>query len=739
MISFENMTFNFKGYIIFNIKNRLRIKYIGIKYIPEMYQEILLKIKNLYYVDFVEINSVTETILLKYQSSEVDINDLIEAIDRIMGEFSVDTYKKIIDEKTKAVSGKYERDEMSSKKIATRIIANAGIMLAAKILKTLNKPLINNTTIDEFTTIPAIAAMVLTSPLLKTSYQGLVEDKRPNADFLTVTSIVASILLGNSMSALTIIALSDIAELMTAYTMEKTRNSIKSLLSVEQDIAWKLKEDGSLGKCPVDSLKKGDLVVIHTGEKICVDGKVVDGEAIVDLSSVSGEYIPVISKKEDRVFAGALIKNGNITVEAEKVGDDTVISRIIDLVENSASQQAPIQRYADKFSNYLVPLNLILSAVVYVATRSTIKALNMLVIDYSCGIKLSTATAFSASINNSVKNGVLIKGGTFIEQLSMTDTIVFDKTGTITEGKPRIKDIYIDSKKYTEEEVIKLACAAEESSSHPLSYCVLEYGKILGLSIPKHGKIETFVGRGTATEVDGKIVRVGNLKFMEENKIHPSEEARQFAKDKTPIYVSYGDEFIGVLGAYDKPRKNIKRAINRMRTSGINEVVILTGDMKNQAAQISNKVNADSFRAELLPEDKANEILKMKSEGSGVIMVGDGINDAPALSYANVGISLGSKSTDVAMETSDIIINSDDPIMIPKVIELSNETMEIVKQNFVLVVGINTIGLVLGATSNISVFWSAVVHNMSTIFVVGNSCRLLFYNILRGVDDVGQK
>ncbi|MBF1058357.1 MAG: heavy metal translocating P-type ATPase, partial [Peptostreptococcus sp.] len=471
----------------------------------------------------------------------------------------------------------------------------------------------------------------------------------------------------------------------------------------------------------------------HTGEKICVDGEVIDGEAIVDLSSVSGEYMPVIKKKGDKVFAGGLIKNGTITVKAEKVGDDTVISRIIDLVENSATQQAPIQKYADKFSNYLVPLNLLLCGVVYGVTRSTTKALNMLVIDYSCGIKLSTATAFSASINTSVKNGVLIKGGAFIEQLSMTDTVVFDKTGTITEGKPRIKDVFIEEGNgYTERDLVSYACAAEEASSHPLSYCVLEYGKLLGVQIPKHGPIETVVARGTSTEVDGKLVRAGNLKFMTENGIEPSNEAIEFAMSSTPIFVSYGDDFIGVLGAFDKPRKNIKRAINMMRSNGINEVVILTGDMKKQAQEVAAKVNADSFRAELLPEDKANEILKMKSEGTGVIMVGDGINDAPALSYANVGISLGSKSTDVAMETSDLVIHSDDPIMIPRVIDLSHKTMDIVKQNFALVAGINTVGLVLGATSNISVFWSAVMHNMSTILVVGNSCRLLFHKSLRG-------
>lgn len=736
MVPFVNTPFNLKAVTISNLKGRIRLKYKGIKYVSEKYEEILEKIKDLYYVEYAEINSITETVLIKYSSEEVDALDVVDAIDRIMENYSVDTYKKLIEEKTREMSGKYENEEMSSKKIVARLAVNASVILGSKFIKGMNVAVTGNGLLDKFTTIPAITSLALTSPLLKTSIEGLKVDKRPNADFLTVTSIVASILLGNSISALTIIALSDIAEFMTAYTVEKTRNSIKNLLSVEQDITWKVKDDGGIEKCPVDKLKKDDLVVIHTGEKICVDGEVVNGEAIVDLSSVSGEYMPVIRKKEDKVFAGGLLKSGTITVKAEKVGDDTVISRIIDLVENSATQQAPIQKYADKFSNYLVPLNLILSGVVYLATRSTTKALNMLVIDYSCGIKLSTATAFSAAINNSVKNGVLIKGGAFIEQLSQTDTIVFDKTGTITEGKPRIKEVFIENEKYTEKELLQLACAAEESSSHPLSYCVLEYGKIVGAKIPKHGPIKTEVGKGTYTEVDGKTVRVGNLKFMLENGIEPGKDAISFAESKTPIYVSYGDEFIGVLGAYDKPRKNIKRAINMMRSSGINEVVILTGDMKKQAIEVASKVNADSFRAELLPEDKANEILKMKSEGNGVIMVGDGINDAPALAYANVGISLGSKSTDVAIETSDIVINSDDPMMIPKVIDLSDKTMEIVKQNFVLVVGINTVGLVLGATSGISVFWSAVMHNMSTIFVVGNSCRLLFYNVLKGAGNV---
>lgn len=729
----ENMV-SLKGKIISNIPGRIRVKYSGIKYIQDMYEEILTDLRGAYYVDYVSINSITETILVKYRSEEVeDAFDVLDMMDNIIKDYSLEIYKNYINSNENK-GGKYEKEELSSKKLLARLIVNGVVIVGTKFIPTALTPFVNKPIYDKFTTIPALTSLVLTSPLFKTSWEGLKETKRPNADFLTVSSIIASLLLGNSISALTIIALSDVAEFMTAYTVEKTRSSIKNLLSLEQEMTWKVMEDGTLEQRSIDKIEKDDIVAIHTGEKISVDGEIVEGEAIVDLSSVSGEYMPAIKKVGEKVFAGALIKNGTIRVKAEKVGDDTVISRIINLVENSDTQQAPIQKYADKFSNYLVPLNLILSGVVYAVTRSTTKALNMMVIDYSCGIKLSTATAFSASINNSVRNGVLIKGGAFIEQLSMSDTILFDKTGTITEGKPKIKGLYLDTEMFTDKEVIALACAAEEASSHPLAYCVLEYGKLNGVKIPHHSSVEAVVGRGTYTTVDGDIVRAGNLKFMRENNIEPSAEAIEFANSATPIFLAYGDEFLGVLGAYDEPRKNIKRAINMMRSNGINDITILTGDMKRQAREMALSVNADSYKAELLPEDKANHVLKMKSEGTSVIMVGDGINDAPALSYANVGISLGSKSTDVAMETSDIVINSDNPLMIPKVMELSDKTMDIVKQNFALVVGINTVGLVLGATSNISVFWSAVVHNMSTIFVVGNSCRLLFCRTFSGVN-----
>ncbi len=261
---------------------------------------------------------------------------------------------------------------------------------------------------------------------------------RPNADFLTVTSIVASLLLGTPHSALMILALSDLAELMTSYTIERTRSSIKKMLSADDGDVWKVLADGRWSAPRLRRLHAGDTVAVHTGEKIAVDGVIASGVAVIDQSAITGEFVPVEKRAGDEVFAGTVVKSGNIQVKANKVGDQTVVSRIVGMVEASELKKAPIQRYADKFSNYLVPLNFLLCLSVWLVTHNPQKALKMLVIDYSCGIKLSTATAFSAAINTAVKQGVLIKGGAYIEQMSSANTVLLDKTGTVTEGKPKV-------------------------------------------------------------------------------------------------------------------------------------------------------------------------------------------------------------------------------------------------------------------------------------------------------------
>ena len=497
------------------------------------------------------------------------------------------------------------------------------------------------------------------------------------------------------------------------------------MLSADEGDAWKVMPDGKLERKPMNQISAGDTVAVHTGEKISVDGKVVCGAAVVDQSPITGEFVPVEKREGDEVFAGTVVKSGNIHVQAARVGDQTVISRIVGMVEASELKKAPIQRYADKFSNYLVPLNFLLCLSVWLVTKNPQKALKMLVIDYSCCIKLSTATAFSAAINTAVKQGVLIKGGTFIEQMSSANTVLLDKTGTVTEGRPKIVSAMVLKEGMGQQEVLSYAMAAEETSTHPLAGAILHYGRSIGASPIAHGDAVTEVSRGSRTLAGKKTVRVGNIEYMLENGVI-SAVSLPGDTGAIPSYVGVDSEIVAVLYAMDSPRENVRRAINSLRYDGVGDIELLTGDRESQARTVAEQVGADGYRAQLLPEQKAEAVLKLQVQGNGVVMVGDGINDAPALAYADVGISMGSKSTDIAMETSDVIINRDDPMTIPALRRLSRATMRTVHQNFALVIAINSVGLILGAASGISVMMSALLHNSSTILVVANSLRLMF-------------
>ena len=707
-----------KSHVMHNLPGRLRLAASGLKYLKEQSGEIAAELARLPGVRLARVTACTGGILLQYDGKILDAHELAEQVDLVLARHAMTALRTRHSENNEAPA----EAPMTTARLAKRLAVNAGALVLGNTL--FPAPLLGGA-LANFSSLEALASLGLSAPMAKSACEGLRREHRPNADFLTVTSIVASLLLGNAHSALMILALSDLAELMTSYTIERTRSSIKKMLSADEGEAWKVMPDGKLERRPMNQIHAGDTIAVHTGEKISVDGKVVSGAAVVDQSPITGEFVPVEKREGDEVFAGTVVKSGNLRVQAAKVGDQTVISRIVGMVEASELKKAPIQRYADKFSNYLVPLNFLLCLSVWLVTRNPQKALKMLVIDYSCGIKLSTATAFSAAINTAVRQGVLIKGGTFIEQMSRANTVLLDKTGTITEGKPRIVSAVLLKDDMTLKDVLSYAMAAEETSTHPLAGAIMRYGRQLGAEPLPHADVVTEVSRGSRTRVGEKTVRVGNLEYMKEN---GASAASSLPADTgmIPNYVSVDREIIAVLYAMDSPRENVRRAINSLRYDGVGDIELLTGDMESQARVVAEQVGADSYRAQLLPEQKAEAVLKLQVQGNGVVMVGDGINDAPALAYADVGISMGSKSTDIAMETSDVIINRDDPMMIPELRRLARATMRIVHQNFALVIAINSVGLILGAASGISVMMSALLHNSSTILVVANSLRLMF-------------
>ena len=711
--------------IVHRIHGRIRIKSKSLKYLGIYKKEVEEQLKQVHYIQSVEISSITGTIVIYFDDFSLLEENLISLLQNTLNVYLVEIYKN----EKKIKSDKYviERklQEESPKEIMQKI-------LTSLILLVLPGPK-KRTGLGYLFNYKILSTISLTFPVIKNGLQSLVQNKRPNADTLSSTAIISSLLLGNEKTALTIMILERIAELLTVYTIKKTRGVIKDMLSVGESYVWKQIDNGVVKKVSIDEIVKGDSVLVQTGEKISVDGVIERGSAVIDQSSITGEYMPVTKKTGEEVFAGTIIKSGSITVKAEKVGDDRTVSRIIKLVEDASFNKADIQSYADTFSAQLIPLNFLLAGIVYFSTRNVQKALSMLVIDYSCGIRLSTATAFSAAINTAAKNGILIKGSNYLEELSKSDTVIFDKTGTITEGKPKIQTLQVLEKNMKEDEFLAFAAAAEETSSHPLAVAILNEVKNRGIKIPEHKDTEVKISRGIETFVNDDVIRVGSKKYMKENDIY-TDNASDVIKGilnrgEILICVAKNTNLIGVIGVSDPPRENIKKDMNRLRYHGIDDIVLLTGDLRQQAETIASRMSMDRYESELLPEDKAKDILKFQSIGSKVIMIGDGINDAPALSYADVGIALGSSKTDVAMEAADVTITSDDPLLIPGVVGLAKKTIKIIKENFTMAIGINSFALVLGATGMIPAIYSSILHNSITILVVGNSLRLLKYNV----------
>jgi cation-transporting P-type ATPase C len=579
---------------------------------------------------------------------------------------------------------------------------------------------------------PTVLALLFAAKqVIRSGIDSMMITKQVNAVTLTAVAVLAAAVKGKAGSALIIVTLSNLGEILTQYTANKTRNYITRMLKLDVPYVWRVENDGNERSVHIDSVVPGETIAVFIGEKISVDGCVTYGLGTVDESSLTGEFMPREVVKGSRVYAGSILKSGYIQIQAERVGDDTAITRMIKLIEQAQNRRAPIQSQADKMAQSLVPVSFAMAAAVYALTKDWSRVMNMLFIDYACGLTLSTTTAISAAIGKAAKHGILIKGGQYIEWLSGVDTVVFDKTGTLTEGRPVIRNIYYFNN-HTKEDVIRYAASAEEHSSHPFAGTILQYAREQQLCIPEHGEVLNIIGRGIQAEIDGNMVLVGSDLLMKEKLVDLSSrqtEELKAAADEAMIYVACNGRLMGMISVHDPVRAGMNRTVNQLRRQGIDEIILLTGDKKRLAGHISNKLFFDNYHAELLPEDKANLIKWYRQGGSRVMMVGDGINDAPALAYADVGVTLGGKRTDMAMEASDVIIIGDDPLQLPTLIRLAQQTMKTIRQNFLTTIMVNSIAMMLGAMGTITPVQAALIHNATTIGVVVNSSKIIFVKL----------
>ena len=549
---------------------------------------------------------------------------------------------------------------------------------------------------------------------------------------LDATAITVSMLRNDFDTASSVMFLLDIGDTLGEWTRRKSVTDLASVMSLNVTKVWKKTEDVDV-LVDVKEVKPGDKIVVRTSNVIPLDGKVVEGSASVNQATMTGESIPVRKEPGGYVYAGTVVEDGSCVIEVAQSAGTGKYDQIVKIIEESEKLKSETEEKAFHLADRLVPYSLAGTVLTYLLTRNATRALSFLMVDFSCALNLSMPLSMLSAIKEASKYDISVKGGKFLEATATADTVIFDKTGTITEGKPKVQTVKTFAKNMKDNRMIVLAAAAEETSTHPLASAILNEVRNRGLKIPRHKEDVIRVARGIETYVNKDIIRVGSRRYMEENNISV-EMSVDVVKGmqnngEIVIYVAKNENLIGVIGVSDPPRENIKKAMNRLRNQGIDDIVLLTGDLRQQAETIANSMSMDRYESELLPEEKAKDIVKFRSIGSKVIMIGDGINDAPALSYANVGIALGSTRTDVAMEAADVTITSDDPLLIPAVIGLAKNTVKIIKQNFAMAIGINSFALVLGATGLLPAIYSSVLHNSITILVVGNSLRLLKYDV----------
>nr|WP_109561861.1 manganese-exporting P-type ATPase CtpC [Mycolicibacillus trivialis] len=573
-------------------------------------------------------------------------------------------------------------------------------------------------------------------PFLRGALRSL-RSGRAGTDALVSAATVASLVLRENVVALTVLWLLNIGEYLQDLTLRRTRRAISELLRGQQDTAWLRLADGTEVQVPIDTVQVGDEVVIHEQVALPVDGEIVDGEAVVDQSAITGETLPVSVTVGARVHAGSVVMRGRLVVRARAVGSQTVIGRIISRVEEAQNDRAPIQTIGENFSRRFVPASFILSAATLLVTGDVRRAMTMLLVACPCAVGLATPTAISAAIGNGARRGILIKGGSHLEQAGRVDAIVFDKTGTLTVGRPVVTNIVALHPDWEPEQVLAYAASSEIHSRHPLAEAVIRSTEERHITIPAHEECEVLVGLGMRTWADGRILLLGSPSLLaSENVTVPAEATRWIEKlrrqAETPLLLAVDGVFVGLISLRDEVRPEATEVLTKLRAQGIRRIVMLTGDHPQTAAAVAAELGIDEWRAEVLPEDKLEVVRALQDDGFVVGMVGDGINDAPALAAADIGIAMGLAGTDVAVETADVALANDDLRRLLDVRDLGARAVDVIRQNYGMSIAVNAAGLLIGAGGALSPVLAAILHNASSVAVVANSSRLIRYRLPAG-------
>ncbi|NLB13155.1 MAG: cadmium-translocating P-type ATPase [Gammaproteobacteria bacterium] len=549
-------------------------------------------------------------------------------------------------------------------------------------------------------------------------------------DLLVSVAAIGAILIGNFWEAAAVTFLFSIGHALEAATLNKTRSALAELVAVAPDTAVVMR-DGQQQEVPANQVRMGEIVLVKNGAKVPVDGQVVSGTGAIDEASITGESIPVEKSKSDQVFAGTVSRGGFLQVLATGIGADTTLARIIHRVEEAQDAKARTQSFIDRFSKWYTPAVMVLALVAGLATGDIVLALTLLVIACPGALVISIPVAIVAGIGRAARNGILIKGGEFLETSAKISVVAVDKTGTLTEGRPRLTNVVVLEPSMDRADVLRWAAAAEAGSEHPLARPILDTAHEEGVGpegVP--GTVTPVPGKGIVSDIDGRRVLIGNLPLLEQYGVSDSVGAADAAKElaaagRTPMIVAVDQQVLGVIAVADQLREDATEMVSRLHAAGVEKVVMLTGDTRLVAESVARAVGIDEVHASLLPEDKLEAVAKLQREGHVVAMVGDGVNDAPALATANIGVAMGAAGSAVAVETADIALMGDNLLRLPQAIGLARRTVSVMRQN--IFIALTTVVVLLAGVfaGGVTMSLGMLVHEGSVLVVILNAMRLM--------------
>ena len=575
-----------------------------------------------------------------------------------------------------------------------------------------------------------ISYLIVGFEILWKAIRNILRGKVFDENFLMAIASVGAFAIGEYSEGTAVMLFYQVGELFQDYAVDKSRKSIASLMDIRPDVAF-VKRDGKIEKVSPEEVKIGETIVVKPGEKVPLDGKVIEGTSMLDTSALTGESIPRDVNVGDEVLSGCINKNGVLTVEVEKEFGESTVSKILDLVENASSRKAKTENFITKFAKYYTPIVVITALLLAVIPTIVFgfetfqewlyRALTFLVVSCPCALVISIPLGFFGGIGGASKKGVLVKGSNYLEALSQVEIVVFDKTGTLTKGIFEVQKI--ETKDFKKDELLKFAAYAESYSNHPISISLKKaYGKEIDQKIISNS--EEISGHGVRSVVGGKEVLVGNDKLMKQNNIDYT-----ICNDVgTILYVAVDGKFAGYILIADEIKEDAKEIIRKLKANNIQKIVMLTGDKKEVGESIAKELGIDIVYSELLPDqkvEKVEELMKEKSKKGKLVFVGDGINDAPVLAISDIGIAMGALGSDAAIEAADIVIMTDEPSKIDNAIKISKKTMRIVKQNIVFAIFVKVLVLLLTAIG-LGTMWEAVFADVGVlVLAIINALRAL--------------